>query len=52
MPNDDSKQRTYTASLEHALLESVIATVPDALIVIDVRADIVSFSGAAQRMFQ
>src|SRR3546814_6727474 len=31
---------------------SILATVPDALIVIDMRGTIVSFSAAAQRMFQ
>jgi two-component system sensor kinase FixL len=39
-------------SLEQALLGSILATVPDALIVIDMRGRIVSFSAAAQRMFQ
>ncbi|AEG50963.1 PAS/PAC sensor signal transduction histidine kinase [Sphingobium chlorophenolicum L-1] len=39
-------------SLEQALLGSILATVPDALIVIDMRGHIVSFSAAAQRMFQ
>ncbi|WP_242123520.1 PAS domain-containing sensor histidine kinase [Sphingobium sp. Sx8-8] len=39
-------------SLEQALLGSILATVPDALIVIDMRGAIVSFSAAAQRMFQ
>lgn len=39
-------------SLEQALLGSILATVPDALIVIDMHGQIVSFSAAAQRMFQ
>ena len=39
-------------SLEQALLGSILATVPDALIVIDESGRIVSFSAAAQRMFQ
>jgi two-component system, LuxR family, sensor kinase FixL len=39
-------------SLEQALLGSILATVPDALIVIDDVGRIVSFSTAAQRMFQ
>ncbi|WP_176594297.1 sensor histidine kinase [Sphingobium sp. EM0848] len=39
-------------SLEQALLGSILATVPDALIVIDMRGQIVSFSAAAQHMFQ
>lgn len=39
-------------SLEQALLGSILATVPDALIVIDMRGQIISFSAAAQLMFQ
>lgn len=39
-------------SLEQALLGSILATVPDALIVINMAGRIVSFSAAAQRMFQ
>ncbi|MFD1106368.1 sensor histidine kinase [Sphingobium olei] len=39
-------------SLEQALLGSILATVPDALIVIDMTGRIVSFGAAAQRMFQ
>lgn len=39
-------------SLEQALLGSILATVPDALIVIDMHGRILSFSAAAQRMFQ
>ncbi|BAV63591.1 sensor histidine kinase [Sphingobium cloacae] len=39
-------------SLEQALLGSILATVPDALIVIDMAGHIISFSAAAQRMFQ
>ncbi|WP_022682353.1 sensor histidine kinase [Sphingobium bisphenolivorans] len=39
-------------SLEQALLGSILATVPDALIVIDMTGHIISFSAAAQRMFQ
>lgn len=39
-------------SLEQALLGSILETVPDALIVIDDVGRIVSFSPAAQRMFQ
>ncbi|CAN5432739.1 hypothetical protein BH10PSE12_BH10PSE12_32300 [soil metagenome] len=38
-------------SLEQALLGSILATVPDALIVIDARGIIISFSTAAERMF-
>jgi two-component system sensor kinase FixL len=38
-------------SLEQALLGSILATVPDALIVIDEQANIISFSAAAERMF-
>ena len=47
---DGLTQREH--SLEQALLGSILATVPDALIVIVVRGQIVSFSAAAQRMFQ
>lgn len=47
---DDS--RDEPPSLEQVLLGSILATVPDALIVIDARGHIVSFSPAAQRMFQ
>lgn len=47
---DGLTQREH--SLEQALLGSILATVPDALIVIDMRGAIVSFSAAAQRMFQ
>ncbi|MFB9051160.1 sensor histidine kinase [Sphingobium indicum] len=47
---DGLTQREH--SLEQALLGSILATVPDALIVIDMRGTIVSFSAAAQRMFQ
>ena len=39
-------------SLEQALLSSILSTVPDALIVIDRQGHIVSFSAAAQAMFQ
>ena len=39
-------------SLEQALLSSILSTVPDALIVIDKLGHIVSFSAAAQAMFQ
>ena len=39
-------------SLEQALLGSILSTVPDALILIDMRGRIMSFSAAAQRMFQ
>ena len=39
------------ATLEQALLGSILSTIPDALIVIDAHAHIVSFSTAAQRMF-
>jgi two-component system sensor kinase FixL len=50
--DDDSDALTNAHSLEQALLGSILATVPDALIVIDMRGRIVSFSTAAQRMFQ
>jgi two-component system sensor kinase FixL len=50
--DDDSDALTDAHSLEQALLGSILATVPDALIVIDMRGRIVSFSAAAQRMFQ
>lgn len=50
--DDDTDALTNAHSLEQALLGSILATVPDALIVIDMRARIVSFSAAAQRMFQ
>ncbi|SER65278.1 sensor histidine kinase [Sphingobium sp. YR768] len=50
--DDDSDALTNAHSLEQALLGSILATVPDALIVIDLRGRIVSFSAAAQRMFQ
>jgi two-component system sensor kinase FixL len=50
--DDDSDALTNAHSLEQALLGSILATVPDALIVIDLRGRIVSFSTAAQRMFQ
>lgn len=47
---DDGAERDH--SLEQALLGSILATVPDALIVIDVTGRIVSFGKAAQQMFQ
>lgn len=51
--DDESEGVTERAhSLEQALLGSILATVPDALIVIDHVGRIVSFSTAAQRMFQ
>ena len=50
--DDDTDALTDAHSLEQALLGSILATVPDALIVIDMRGRIVSFSAAAQRMFQ
>lgn len=50
--DDDSDALTDAHSLEQALLGSILATIPDALIVIDMRGRIVSFSAAAQRMFQ
>lgn len=49
--DDDSDALGDARSLEQALLGSILATVPDALIVIDLRGRIVSFSAAAQRMF-
>ena len=49
--NDGDPQDNAT-SREQALLGSILATVPDALIVIDATGHIVSFSPAAQRMFQ
>lgn len=54
MPIDQLPENTKlddTATLEQALLSSILSTIPDALIVIDARAHIVSFSAAAQRMF-
>ncbi|KFL45426.1 signal transduction histidine kinase [Sphingobium sp. ba1] len=50
--DDESDALTDAHSLEQALLGSILATIPDALIVIDMRGRIVSFSAAAQRMFQ
>ena len=52
MPIHDADLRGTAHSLEQALLGAILATVPDALIVIDVRGRIISFSPAAQRMFQ
>jgi two-component system sensor kinase FixL len=50
---EGEKQRTKSedGTLEQAVLGSILATVPDALIVIDAQATIVSFSAAAERMF-
>ena len=50
--DDETDAMSDARSLEQALLGSILATVPDALIVIDLRGLIVSFSAAAQRMFQ
>ncbi|MBH1993135.1 MAG: PAS domain S-box protein [Sphingomonadaceae bacterium] len=50
--DDETDALSDARSLEQALLGSILATVPDALIVIDLRGLIVSFSAAAQRMFQ
>ncbi|MCP1472024.1 two-component system sensor kinase FixL [Sphingobium sp. OAS761] len=50
--DDDTDALTDAHSLEQALLGSILATVPDALIVIDMNGRIVSFSAAAQHMFQ
>jgi two-component system, LuxR family, sensor kinase FixL len=50
--NDTDGLSEREHSLEQALLGSILATVPDALIVIDMAGRIVSFSAAAQRMFQ
>ena len=50
--DDESDALTDAHSLEQALLGSILATIPYALIVIDMRGRIVSFSAAAQRMFQ
>ena len=44
--------REPVSGLEQALLGSILDTVPDALIVIDDRGRIISFSRAAQHMFQ
>ena len=52
MAINDVDPRDDAHSLEQALLGSILATVPDALIVIDARGRIMSFSPAAQRMFQ
>lgn len=49
---DSARLAEDSHSLEQALLGSILATVPDALIVIDERGRIISFSAAAQRMFQ
>ncbi|RJG57328.1 PAS domain S-box protein [Sphingobium terrigena] len=51
MAINDVDPRDDAHSLEQALLGSILATVPDALIVIDARGRIISFSPAAQRMF-
>lgn len=53
MPVDQLPQNNHhrAGTLEHALLGSILSTIPDALIVIDAHAHIVSFSAAAQRMF-
>jgi two-component system sensor kinase FixL len=48
--DDDPREDAH--SLEQALLGSILSTVPDALIVINARGSIVSFSPAAERMFQ
>ena len=50
--DDETDAMSDARSLEQALLGSILATVPDALIVIDATGHIVSFSPAAQRMFQ
>ncbi|WP_340264833.1 sensor histidine kinase [Sphingobium mellinum] len=50
--DDTDGQAERDHRLEQALLGSILATVPDALIVIDMAGRIVSFSTAAQRMFQ
>jgi two-component system, LuxR family, sensor kinase FixL len=43
--------RGLEASASDALLRSILATVPDAMIVIDVSGQIIFFSAAAERMF-
>lgn len=42
----------FEAGLEEAVLRSILSTVPDAMIVIDAAGRIISFSSAAERMFQ
>lgn len=50
---DITEQRATEAALEASanLLRSILSTVPDALVVIDERATILSFSAAAERLF-
>lgn len=42
----------FKEGLEEAVLRSILSTVPDAMIVIDASGRIISFSSAAERMFQ
>ncbi|MBK5264719.1 MAG: PAS domain S-box protein [Alphaproteobacteria bacterium] len=42
----------FNSGLEEAVLHSILSTVPDAMIVIDASGRILSFSSAAERMFQ
>ncbi|WP_281422132.1 PAS domain-containing sensor histidine kinase [Aquisediminimonas sediminicola] len=51
--HDVSEQREVERKLRagSALLESILATVPDAIVVIDGTGQILSFSSAAQRLF-
>ena len=46
----DARQTT-TVDSEESLLRSILTTVPDAMVVIDEAGTILSFSGAAERMF-
>jgi two-component system sensor kinase FixL len=47
----DAKRTTAALSEKEALLRSILATVPDGLVVIDERGIIQSFSAAAERLF-
>ena len=52
MDGDESNTGTGPAAAgESALLRSIMETVPDAMVVIDQRGAIQSFSAAAERLF-
>ncbi|MGE0226217.1 MAG: sensor histidine kinase [Acetobacteraceae bacterium] len=51
MESPDPSTGSITAAGESALLRSILDTVPDAMIVIDQRGSIRSFSAAAERLF-